>query len=503
MMKMFPSSRRDPSAATRTFKRAALFSGGAVAGIVVSALSGYALVSVLYPAAPQSAVQTAAVQPPPSITAPVTEPTEVSAPAMAALPAESVSMPSAARLPVAPEVEVQVDAPTPDVVVASKSAPEAELPMPTAAADDVALFTVAAMARQDATRDVIVPGVRPEPRPEDLVVASAPTETTPAIAPVRPRPRPENVVLAVMRTEVPEAAPQIPGIRPQPRPDNIVLAGARAPAAERRSTTRLFGGSSGDCSSSLARAMPRRPSGAPGGTDFFAALGNASGSTRDNAVINELARGNMPDFMHQLQPVTFRGKDSRGADTEIVICVTPDYLALGSDRDYVRVPLGLPAAASIAKRFDMTLPTPQMVDAIYAQADVRLSPSPMTPGPQMSSTAYLLQHNATIERQLGGRGGLIAGQKKDVVMANRMASAPGRVAIYGWHRSSGSPIQPVSTVHGANYADYSHGIRLVSKTAYLNGRAVDLDDLLASRQYASLLNKDGPVPAPVIRIASR
>ncbi len=99
--------------------------------------------------------------------------------------------------------------------------------------------------------------------------------------------------------------------------------------------------------------------------------------------------------------------------------------------------------------------------------------------------------------------GLVAGQKKDVVMASRMASNPGRVAIYGWHRSSGSPIQPVSTVHGANYADYSHGIRLVSKTAYLNGKAVELDDLLASSRYAYLLNKEGPMPGPVIRIASR
>jgi hypothetical protein len=58
-------------------------------------------------------------------------------------------------------------------------------------------------------------------------------------------------------------------------------------------------------------------------------------------------------------------------------------------------------------------------------------------------------------------------------------------------------------VHGASYADYSHGIRLVSKTAYLNGRAVSLDELLSSRRYAYLLNSDGPLPGQVIRIASR
>ena len=151
----------------------------------------------------------------------------------------------------------------------------------------------------------------------------------------------------------------------------------------------------------------------------------------------------------------------------------------------------------------MMLPTARIVDAIYAQAPVKLSPKPMQAGPQMSSTDYFLRHNATIEDQRRGRAGLIAGHKKDVVVANRMASNPGRVAIYGWHRSNGDPIQPVSTVHGASYADYSHGIRLVSRTAYLNGKAVDLETLLSSNRYAYLLNNDGPLPAPVIQIASR
>ena len=30
---------------------------------------------------------------------------------------------------------------------------------------------------------------------------------------------------------------------------------------------------------------------------------------------------------------------------------------------------------------------------------------------------------------------------------------PDRVAIYGWHRPDGRPIQPLSTVHGFRYAD--------------------------------------------------
>ena len=47
---------------------------------------------------------------------------------------------------------------------------------------------------------------------------------------------------------------------------------------------------------------------------------------------------------------------------------------------------------------------------------------------------------------------------------------PGKIAIYGWHRLNGAPIQPLSTVHGACYADYSHGIRLVSETVLVDGK---------------------------------
>jgi hypothetical protein len=215
--------------------------------------------------------------------------------------------------------------------------------------------------------------------------------------------------------------------------------------------------------------------------------------------------GNVPTHLRNLQPVRLSGI-AGGRQTEIVICVTPDYLAVGSDADHVRVPLGLPAALRVAETFGMMLPTTRMVDAIYAQADVRLSPRPMTPGPQMSSTDYFHRHDRTVDAQLaeaGGRDGLLlAGHKKDLVIANRLSRNRGRVAIYGWHRSNGDPIQPLSTVHGAYYADYSHGIRLVSRTAYVNGEAVDLRSLLTSGTYAAILNSDGPLTSATVQLAS-
>jgi len=297
--------------------------------------------------------------------------------------------------------------------------------------------------------------------------------------------------------------------------DNIQVARAEAPEAsltpvrlsEDPDQARLFPPRAGrnPCGNRLARDIPRRSGNAASASALLASLGNGSGSVRDNALVAEAMSGNVPDHIRTLQPVRFTGTVG-GRETEIVICVTPDYLAVGSNSDHVRVPLGLPAALRVADAFDMVLPTTRMVDAIYAQASLRLSPRPMSPGPQMSSTDYFMRHDATLDAQLasaGARNGvLIAGHKKDLVLANRLSSNRGRVAIYGWHRSNGDPIQPLSTVHGEYYADYSHGIRLVSRTAYVNGRPVDIRSLLTDSIYAGMLNSDGPLSSATIQLAA-
>jgi hypothetical protein len=90
-------------------------------------------------------------------------------------------------------------------------------------------------------------------------------------------------------------------------------------------------------------------------------------------------------------------------------------------------------------------------------------------------------------------GSLLSGDKKDVVMSNRSALSLGRIAIYGWHRGPGQPIQPLSTVHGANYADYSHGIRLISEWALVNGKLQSIRELLLNPSTARLLSDEGPI----------
>ncbi|MEX5729333.1 hypothetical protein Ga0609869_002686 [Rhodovulum iodosum] len=250
------------------------------------------------------------------------------------------------------------------------------------------------------------------------------------------------------------------------------------------------------CDNALTRAIPARAAGAPGGSAVVEKVRTLGGSARDAVIAGEVLSGNVPGFLRRLTPVVLSGRAADGAAVEITLCVTPGYLAVGSDRDFVRVPLGLPAAAEIADRFDFLLPTTRMVDAIHRQATVVLAPSPMAPTSEMTSTAYFAQHSATIDRALPGKRSLsllTAGQKKDLVLSMRLRQAPGRVAIYGWHRTNGRPIQPLSTVHGARYADYSHGVRLVSRTAYIDGQPRALEDVMQDKRLAHLVSSEGPI----------
>lgn len=254
------------------------------------------------------------------------------------------------------------------------------------------------------------------------------------------------------------------------------------------------------CDDNLTRNIPRRPARAQLGSDFVRHLSGLTDDERESAILDQLLIGNIPEFLRHLSPVHLSGPVAGGAAAEVTVCVSPDYLAVGSDQDFFFVPMRLRTALTVANRFRFALPTPKLVDAIYAQAAMHLQPQPLPASDTMRTTAYYWKHNELVQQQRDGfsaeLGALTAGDKKDLVLTNRLWSYPHRVAIYGWHRQDGDPIQPLSTVHGARYADYSHGVRLVSGTAYINGKAVALLKLLQDPQSAGVLSDEGQIRNP-------
>lgn len=240
-------------------------------------------------------------------------------------------------------------------------------------------------------------------------------------------------------------------------------------------------------------AIPPRPLWASAGARVAESLIGTLGAQRESRVRAELLRGNLPGFLRRLQPVRL-AFGTRERAVRITLWVMPDYLAVGSDTDSLRLPMDLYTAAAVAQAFGMSLPTRPIVDAVWRQAAVKLTPSPMKPGPQMTGTRYFIEHDARIRSALGGRhpGAIVAGHKKDLVLTSLLERHSSRVAIYGWHRLDGTAIQPLSIVHGATYADYSHGVRLVSRRVEIDGEPRDLFEVMRDPRYARLLTGEEP-----------
>jgi hypothetical protein len=246
-----------------------------------------------------------------------------------------------------------------------------------------------------------------------------------------------------------------------------------------------------------AQSIPPRAASAPAGTEFARQVAALSERERETAIRDALLGGNLPPSLRAALPIELIGRVIDGVVTRVTLCVLPDYLAVGTARDSLLVPMGLDTALAVADAFGFTLPTRKMVDAIYRQAAVRLSPQPLPPGEQMRSTGYYVRHNEMVQAQRSAAAAqpavLTAGHKKDLVISRQLWSTPGRVAIYGWHRGEKSPIQPLSIVHGARYADYSHGVRLVSTTAFVDGKPTSIFDLMRDERFAGVLSDEGPL----------
>lgn len=245
----------------------------------------------------------------------------------------------------------------------------------------------------------------------------------------------------------------------------------------------------------LLQDIPNRLPTAITGSQFALQTSGMTGRERQKAALEELLGGNIPNFLRRLKPVHLSRQMSDGQGVDAVIWVTPDYLAIGSDEDFLRIPLSYPSAVQAARAFGCIVPTRKMVDAIYEQSTCHLQPDPMPPGPMMRSSEYYWKHQQMIKarRQEAGcvLGDLMSGHKKDVILTNRLLRKPGRVAIYGWHRLNGEPIQPLSTVHGERYADYSHGVRLVCEVVWINGKPRSILDVLQDSRLAPVLTHEG------------
>jgi hypothetical protein len=270
---------------------------------------------------------------------------------------------------------------------------------------------------------------------------------------------------------------------------------------------------------------PARPAGAPTGGAFAAKWmankepAGVAWAAREDAIAREITSGNVPSFIWGWKDVVARDRDPRA-----VYLVTPDVLAIGSDDDFVRMPMDAITAQRVADHHGCLLPTRKMVNQIFEQADAQLvaitkqynwpaakrtdaEPDRSIRGSVM---AGYLAHHREIEVKLAGhaRTQLVAGHKKEVIIGPRMEAHPDKLYFCGFHdptrRGPNNPngfIQMGSgpSVHHARFADYAQGVRLVNPYMTIDGEPKLVAEVLKNRTLAPLIS-DGVIARPGYRL---
>lgn len=176
-----------------------------------------------------------------------------------------------------------------------------------------------------------------------------------------------------------------------------------------------------------------------------------------------------------MRPVTVKKPDG----TTITYKVMTDYITV----DGMRVPMSGKTAQAVADHFGLSLPSAQMAQDIYDNADVKITAQPLSgsgvtvdgrhySGQEVVNTGvgyapFALAYNDKINEQLADKGAqaggsqIVAGFAKDIIAP----PAPGRLGLYGLYDSKGKPIQGGSgeTPHDTSvHTEYGSFVRLVS-----------------------------------------
>ena len=240
-------------------------------------------------------------------------------------------------------------------------------------------------------------------------------------------------------------------------------------------------------------AAPTRDPSLVSGSNFIQNNLGLTGPTRDQNILNELLSGNIPDFLRSFKPITV--SDGNNSLTYLVMS---DVLSIGSDDDFVRMPMTPLVAKAICDKFDCSMPTKKMCDQIWSNAEIKLNPHARGApyDNSMLATEAINWHNNIINQQLQGQDKtkLITGHKKDVIIDVDLLINKTVVGIYGWFSTAGVAIQgprPNCSSHDHLYYDYSHGIRLIAQDVMINGTPARLFDILNDINYCNLISEQG------------
>lgn len=236
---------------------------------------------------------------------------------------------------------------------------------------------------------------------------------------------------------------------------------------------------------------------APGGREFFSELKAAKTGEREGLVYEQIENGNIPAHLEGLRPIQTIQRDSRGRKHTVTYWTMPDYVGIGSDEDFVRMPMSYRWSKHTSNEFGLDIPTDLMVDELYKQADIKVAPRPL-PTKGMAHPNAFERHHDIIQGQLGDYelGSIPGGIKKDNIVHPNLSLRKDGMIIYGWHRLNGKRIQNpnVNRMHIDYHNDYSQGLRPVAPFVEIDGEIYSLADAVEDEELAKLLNRRGAFP---------
>lgn len=227
--------------------------------------------------------------------------------------------------------------------------------------------------------------------------------------------------------------------------------------------------------------------------DFVESIDDLDFWKFEDKTIDALMAGDVPDSLRYFKKIRYE----RLGHT-IEFWTLPDYLAIGTNDDFVRIPMGIVSSRQVAKALGCILPTTFLVDRINDVAEGALDIFPFRPKGSRNQLPIVFQdHNNALKALYKAKGyhfgQFISGLKKDLVLTwnqDRIPAYAKNIAIYGWHHPDGHPQQPLFLRHAGYYSDYSHGTRLIWNEILIDGKPYELEKVMRDPQLFRLVSDE-------------
>lgn len=237
---------------------------------------------------------------------------------------------------------------------------------------------------------------------------------------------------------------------------------------------------------------------------------------RSDALVRRVNESvDIPDFLRFFLPVRVKktlADGNKPIGYEAVYYVSPDWLSIGSDFEWCRVPLSAVAGQRVLNRFGCRHPTPLMARQIYESTRAPTGPvDPFVPfisresfkavegGVQSTEMFLALHQDIEFRRRDSTLGHLITGPMRDVTIG-KVVSDKKQLLLWGGVLASGKAAENKGAHDLDRFTDHAMGLRLVYGMLYIKkaGGAwapKSIDEVLSNDvEYALISDERGVSP---------